>query len=80
MKENREARQQLLAFARRQSISPRLVERITAVRPGLKSLYVSGYTADSIGVQGILDDDVNFLEKPYRFDDLAGKIREILTS
>lgn len=57
-----------------------LVDRLTAIRPGLKSLYVSGYTADVIGVQGVLDGDVNFLEKPYRFDDLAAKVREILTS
>ncbi len=55
-----------------------LVDRISSIRSNVKSLYVSGYTADVIGIQGVLDGAVNFLEKPYRFDDLAGKIRVIL--
>jgi PAS domain S-box-containing protein len=55
-----------------------LVDRLTAVRPGLKVLFMSGYTADVIADQGVLDANVNFIHKPFSIQELAVKIREIL--
>ena len=55
-----------------------LLERARAVRPGLKHLYMSGYTADMIADRGILDEGVNFIHKPFKKNDLAAKLREVL--
>jgi len=53
-----------------------LSERIIAIKPGLKCLYMSGYTADVIAHQGILDKGVQFISKPFSLKDLAAKVRE----
>jgi len=55
-----------------------LSERIIAIKPGLKCLYMSGYTADVIAHQGILDKGVQFISKPFSLKDLAAKIRETI--
>ena len=55
-----------------------LSERIIATRPGLKCLYMSGYTADVIARQGILDEGIQFIAKPFSLKDLAVKVREAL--
>ncbi|HEX7037689.1 MAG TPA: PAS domain S-box protein [Pseudomonadales bacterium] len=47
-------------------------------RPGLKVLYTSGYTRNSMVHQGKLDAGVEFLAKPYRRDELAAKVRRVL--
>jgi PAS domain S-box-containing protein len=47
-------------------------------RPDLKTLFISGYTEDSIVHQGKLGPGVNFLSKPFRRRDLALKVREAL--
>ena len=39
---------------------------------------MSGYTADLIAHRGVLDDGVNFIEKPFSKKDLAVKVREVL--
>jgi PAS domain S-box-containing protein len=46
--------------------------------PGLKCLFASGYTADAIVHQGVLDEGVNFIEKPFSVKSLATKVREVL--
>ncbi|MGC9195493.1 MAG: PAS domain S-box protein [Syntrophobacteraceae bacterium] len=51
---------------------------ICEANPGLKCLFASGYTADVIAHRGILEDGVNFLQKPYSMKALASKVREIL--
>ena len=48
------------------------------LRPGLKVLFTSGYTENSIVHQGRLDPNVKLLNKPYRREQLAAKIREVL--
>lgn len=55
-----------------------LAERISAMQPALKCLYMSGYTADVITRQGILEEGVHFITKPFTLKDLAIKIRETL--
>jgi hypothetical protein len=49
-----------------------------ALHPNLKTLYISGYTANVIAHRGVLDRDVSFIPKPFSKKDLAQKIREIL--
>jgi two-component system, cell cycle sensor histidine kinase and response regulator CckA len=55
-----------------------LAEHLGAIRPNLKCLYMSGYTADVIAHQGILDAGVNFIQKPFGSDDFASKVRQVL--
>jgi hypothetical protein len=39
---------------------------------------MSGYTANVIAHQGVLHEDVHFLQKPFSMEDLAKKIRKVL--
>jgi CheY-like chemotaxis protein len=55
-----------------------LADQIVQKYPGIKILFTSGYTDDSIARQGIFDLTVAFIQKPYRPKALARKIREIL--
>lgn len=57
---------------------PDLAERLASVRPGLKYLYMSGYTANVIAHRGVLKEGVHFVEKPFSMKDLATKVREVL--
>ena len=49
-----------------------------ALLPDIKVLYMSGYTENAIVHQGRLDQGVNFIQKPFRKQDLAAKIRNVL--
>jgi signal transduction histidine kinase/CheY-like chemotaxis protein len=55
-----------------------LAEGAQRRRPALRTLYTSGYTENSIVHQGKLDAGVHFLSKPFRRQDLALKVREVL--
>ncbi len=55
-----------------------LLEQLTQHRPGLHALFMSGYTANVIAHRGVLDDGVEFLQKPFRARDLAWSVRRIL--
>jgi PAS domain S-box-containing protein len=57
-----------------------LVSRITAARPGIKALFVSGYTDNAIVNHGTLDPGIAFLQKPFTIGSLARKVREVLDS
>ena len=51
---------------------------LRALYPQLKSLFMSGYTPDAIARHGVLDDGVNFIQKPFSLPGLAAKVREVL--
>ena len=55
-----------------------LAERLAPLAPGMKVLYMSGYTQDTITHHGILDREVFFIEKPFNPVTLAGKVRRVL--
>jgi len=55
-----------------------LCERLSAAWPGLKCLFMSGYTTDVIAHRGVLDDGVRFLPKPFTLSGLAEKVRDAL--
>ncbi len=57
---------------------PELVERILASRPGLRTLYISGYADGSSPPWGEFGSDVPFLQKPFSPDKLMRKVREVL--
>jgi CheY-like chemotaxis protein len=57
---------------------PELALRLTALRPGLKVLFTSGYAQNQLGTQGVLRDDVHFMQKPFTFALLAQRVRELL--
>jgi two-component system cell cycle sensor histidine kinase/response regulator CckA len=57
-----------------------LAEQLSKIRPGLRCLFVSGYTADIIARHGVLDEGVRFLQKPFSRLTLAVKVREVLDS
>ena len=55
-----------------------LARTLTDLRPGLRALFMSGYNADVIARNGILDPQLPFVRKPFTRDELAAKIREVL--
>ena len=57
-----------------------LAEKLESLRPGLKRLFMSGYTANVIARHGVLDEGVHFLQKPFLSNNLATKVREALAA
>jgi nitrogen-specific signal transduction histidine kinase len=55
-----------------------LSARLCASRPQTKVLYLSGYTEDAIGHEGVVDPDTAFLQKPFTLQMLSRKVREVL--
>jgi len=55
-----------------------VAEGITALRPGTPVLFMSGYTEDAIVHHGVLDDGIEFLEKPFTRQDLLDRIGQLL--
>ncbi|MDI6727898.1 MAG: ATP-binding protein [Thermodesulfovibrionales bacterium] len=53
-------------------------EEIKKIRPDIKSIFISGYTADIIHEKGILDEGMNFISKPVSPRDILRKVREVL--
>jgi CheY-like chemotaxis protein len=57
-----------------------LAQRILEIRPNVRVLYMSGYTENVIGRNGMLDTGVRLLQKPFTLRDLKSKVREVLNS
>jgi two-component system, cell cycle sensor histidine kinase and response regulator CckA len=57
-----------------------LAVKLRELRPDIKVLYTSGYTENAIVHHGVLDDGINFLQKPYTPAVLGRKIREVMDS
>jgi CheY-like chemotaxis protein len=57
-----------------------LSDRMRPVRPGMKVLYMSGYTDEAIVDHGILNAGIHFIPKPFSPASLAQKILEMLNS
>jgi len=55
-----------------------LAERMLHEDPSLCVLFTSGYTDDAIVRHGILEEDANFIQKPFNLDDLGKKVSELL--
>ncbi|HJT89700.1 MAG TPA: response regulator [Bryobacteraceae bacterium] len=59
---------------------PDLIRQITPLKPGMRVLYISGYTDEAIVHHGILRSGAAFLQKPFLPDVLVRKVRELLDS
>jgi CheY-like chemotaxis protein len=57
---------------------PEVVARVRALRPGIRALYLSGYSSASAGAHGLVEVDQPFLQKPFTLDALLRKVRQVL--
>ncbi len=57
-----------------------LRDKVQSVRPAIKTVFISGYTADVIARRGVMEENVILLQKPFTPEDLARRIREVLNS
>jgi two-component system, cell cycle sensor histidine kinase and response regulator CckA len=55
-----------------------LTDKIQKIKPGLKVLFMSGYTENVIVHHGVLKEGVHFIAKPFRINDFAQKVRETM--
>jgi len=55
-----------------------LAAEIAEYRPGIKTLFMSGYTADVIARQGIIEEGISFIQKPFSMKDIALKIKSVV--
>jgi CheY-like chemotaxis protein len=51
---------------------------LTAKRPDMRVIFMSGYTNDVIAHHGVLDSGISFIEKPFSQETLMRKLREVL--
>lgn len=57
---------------------PELAARLRATNPRARVLYISGYTDEMISTRGGVQPGMHFLQKPFTFDALLAKVREVL--
>jgi DNA-binding response OmpR family regulator len=57
-----------------------VADQLVSMRPGMKVLYISGYSGDVLARHGVLDSDVAYLSKPFTPVTLSARVREILGS
>ncbi len=55
-----------------------LAQILVGIIPGLKCLFTSGYTSDIIALHGVLDEKIDFIQKPFSFMELAVKVNEVM--
>jgi len=59
---------------------PKLAEDVARDRPGLRVLFISGYTADELEAHGIAEPGAQLLEKPFTREQIGRRIRDILSA
>ena len=57
---------------------PELAARLAPIAPGLRGLYMSGYTDDKLTDQGTLGPEVQLIENPFDRDELLRQVRAVL--
>ncbi len=57
-----------------------LAKNLISLYPGIIRLFMSGYTANVIAHHGVLDEGINFMQKPFSLQELAAKVRQALDS
>lgn len=55
-----------------------LHDQVIQEHPGLRVLYISGYTADMVRYKGFLEGDADLLMKPFNGQELLARVREVL--
>ena len=55
-----------------------LRDRLQVIRPEMKVIFMSGYSADIIAEQGVIEEGLHFLQKPVSYEVLTSKVREVL--
>jgi two-component system cell cycle sensor histidine kinase/response regulator CckA len=55
-----------------------LADQLINLHPKMKVLYMSGYTDNAVFHQGILEEGVNYIQKPFTIEGLINKMREVL--
>jgi PAS domain S-box-containing protein len=61
-----------------QMSGPELAQLVSTLRPGIKVLYMSGYTDDKLRDVTNADSEMDWIQKPFQLQDLARKLREVL--
>jgi len=55
-----------------------MMERINVIRPGIRTLFMSGYTRDLVAQRGVVDEGMHFIQKPFNMNSLADKINSVM--
>ena len=55
-----------------------LAQLLSSMVPGIRSMFISGYTADIIATRGVIDENVHFIQKPFSVDHFIAKVRSVL--
>jgi CheY-like chemotaxis protein len=63
-----------------QMLGREAAERISAICPAVKVLYMSGYTHGVLDVQGVLEAGLHLIEKPFTEKALLTRLREVITA
>jgi hypothetical protein len=56
-----------------------LADELTTLRPGIKVIYMSGYTDGDLATHGVLQSGISFLRKPFTGDALIARVDEVLS-
>jgi FixJ family two-component response regulator len=55
-----------------------LRERLEQIKPSLRTLFMSGYTSNTIAHAGVLEEGIHFIQKPFSANALLSRVRELL--